>query len=45
MKSITLEELNEILENHRKWLNDEEGGVRANLDGANLDLEAGEWIK
>ena len=29
-------ELNEILENHRKWLNDEEGGKRANLRGADL---------
>lgn len=28
--------LDEILEKHRKWLNDEEGGGRANLRGANL---------
>ena len=25
-----------VLENHKKWLNDEEGGSRANLSGANL---------
>ena len=30
------EELNSILELHRKWLYDEEGGKRANLCGANL---------
>ena len=30
------EELNIILEKHYKWLNDEEGGERANLSGANL---------
>ena len=30
------EELQEILEKHQKWLNDEEGGERANLSGANL---------
>ena len=28
----------EILENHRKWINDEEGGKRANLSGADLSL-------
>ena len=28
--------LNEILELHRKWLNNEEGGVRADLQYANL---------
>lgn len=33
---MTQSELNEILEKHRKWLNDEEGGERANLSGANL---------
>lgn len=25
-----------ILESHEKWLNDEEGGVRANLSGADF---------
>jgi len=33
---MTQSELNEILEKHRKWLNDEEGGERANLRRANL---------
>ena len=30
------EELNKILENHKKWINSEEGGERADLIGANL---------
>ena len=30
------EKLQEILEKHKKWLNDEEGGERADLYGANL---------
>ena len=30
------EKLKEILERHRKWLNNEDGGERANLCGANL---------
>ena len=30
------EELNKILELHKKWLNDEEGGVHANLRNADL---------
>ena len=29
-------ELNEILDNHKKWLFGEEGGIRADLRGANL---------
>ena len=33
---MTQEELNVILDKHRKWLNDEEGGERANLNRANL---------
>ncbi len=33
---MTQSELNEILEKHRKWLNDEEDGEKANLRGANL---------
>ena len=30
------EELNKVLELHKKWLNNEEDGVRANLNGADL---------
>lgn len=30
------EKLQEILEKHKKWLNNEEGGERADLRGANL---------
>ena len=33
----TQEELKEILTKHVKWLNDEEGGERADLRGANLE--------
>ena len=33
---MTQEELNMILDKHKKWLNDEEGGERANLNGADL---------
>ena len=33
---MTQEELNVILDKHRKWLNDEEGGEGADLSGANL---------
>lgn len=33
---MTQEELNMILDKHRKWLNDEEGGERANLFEADL---------
>lgn len=33
---MTQEELNEILEKHKKWLNDEDDGERANLRGAYL---------
>ena len=39
---MTNEEIKKILELHKKWLNNEEGGVRADLSGANLrgaDLE------
>ena len=36
MRTITRQELTEILELHKKWLNNEIGGVRANLSGANL---------
>ena len=31
-----IKNLNEILEKHLKWLNDENGGARANLSGADL---------
>lgn len=33
---MTQEELNMILDRHRKWLNDEEGGEMADLCGADL---------
>ena len=33
---MTQEELQTILEKHKKWLNDVPGGERANLEGANL---------
>ena len=33
---MTQKELQEILDKHKKWLNDEDGGERANLRGANL---------
>jgi len=33
---MTPVELAAVLEKHRKWLNDEEGGERANLQGADL---------
>lgn len=33
---MTKEQLNEILDKHKKWLNDEPGGERANLWGADL---------
>ncbi len=34
--NITVEELKAKLELHKKWINDEEGGEKANLSGANL---------
>ena len=36
MKRYTADELQEALRLHRLWARGEEGGVRANLDGANL---------
>jgi len=33
---MTNEEIKKILKLHKKWLNNEEGGVRANLSGADL---------
>ena len=33
---MTKEQLNKVLEKHKKWLNDEPGGERANLRGADL---------
>ena len=32
-----MENLQEILNNHKKWINNEVGGVRANLRGADLE--------
>ena len=43
-KTYTQEELNEILENHKKWLKDNDQGNRANLRRVNLigmDLKEG----
>ena len=34
---MTQERLSEILDNHRKWLNNEDGGARADLRCANLE--------
>ena len=36
MKAYTTKELKAILKLHQKWLNDEVGGIRANLEGADL---------
>lgn len=36
MKTITREELDVILEKHKKWLHDETGGKRADLSGTDL---------
>ena len=36
MKIISAEELKEILDKHKKWLNEEDGGERANLSNADL---------
>ena len=36
MKAYTAEELQVILDNHKKWLNDDSNGVRANLRGVDL---------
>ncbi len=33
---MTREQLNKILENHKKWLNDEDDGIRADLTYADL---------
>lgn len=33
---MTQEELSEVLIKHQMWLNNEDEGERANLDGANL---------
>jgi hypothetical protein len=37
MTTYAHEDLKKMLELHLKWINGEDGGVRANLDGANLD--------
>ena len=36
MKTYTAEELQVLLDNHKKWLNDNSNGVRVNLYDANL---------
>lgn len=33
---MNAENLSKILKNHKLWLEDEEGGIKANLSGANL---------
>ena len=33
---MTRNEISEILRKHKMWIDDEEGGERANLSGANL---------
>ena len=33
---MNINEINSVLDKHKKWLNDEEGGERANLSGADL---------
>lgn len=35
---MNAENLSKILKNHKLWLEDEEGGIKANLSGANLSL-------
>jgi hypothetical protein len=35
---MTKEELKEILDSHKKWLNDEPGGKKADLRGADLSF-------
>jgi hypothetical protein len=39
MKTYTAEELAVTLDKHRKWLDNEEGGERANLTGVTLYRE------
>ena len=36
MKNISKEELNEILQKHKMWLNNDKGGERADLRGIDL---------
>ena len=36
MSAYTTKELESILKLHQKWINNEIGGVRANLSGANM---------
>lgn len=38
MRTLSKEELQEVLERHKKWLLYEAGGERANLNGANLSM-------
>ena len=37
MKKYTQKQIDEILDKHKKWLNGEGGGERANLESANLE--------
>ena len=43
LRKITEDDLREILEKHEKWLNDEDGGERADLRGANLQVANLQW--
>ena len=35
---MTSEEIKKVLDSHQKWINEEDGGERANLRGADLDF-------
>ena len=35
---MTGEEIKKVLDSHQKWINEEDGGERANLRGADLDF-------
>jgi hypothetical protein len=45
MRKISKEKLDEILEKHKKWVNSENGGKRANLQGANLQEADLQYVK
>jgi hypothetical protein len=38
MTDIAQEELNRLIESHERWLRDEEGGMRLDLSGVNLEV-------
>jgi len=45
MKRVSAEELEKIIERHRKWLRGEDGGERANLAEADLTEAIMEGVK